>query len=427
MNHLKFRVLDWIGDFQDPATSTLAAFKIDAGSEADPIVLTEVADDIAKTIRQHINVPLLPVTLWMVQRWWRLRWEPERGTPSYSWRLAHSMSAIGGGYAWPPIEIFSDGPYISLRLSRETKPDAAAIRYLSDVRINVPAETFERAVDEFIQQVMARATQTGADAEVREIWDELNDERRSEETSKLCRVQALAGIDPGDAPQDWLNQFFSLEKETGPQSLEEIAAILPELGNDIEAAQQTVKKIRDSKATIDLSWIQPPPADPAPELPWERGARLAHFARSLMGLNPEQPILDLDQYLSPTGMDSESPAGFHGGFRNGRTHVHLRSTRNVSQRFFLARLIGCALVLSRENHLLPVTDGNTALQKMTRSFAQELLCPWAALKRFVEANGLDEEAITKAAEYFQVSPLLILTALVNKGEAPRTRLWNKFA
>lgn len=64
-----------------------------------------------------------------------------------------------------------------------------------------------------------------------------------------------------------------------------------------------------------------------------------------------------------------------GGFRNavagGRTRIVVTSSHPTSQRFYLARMIGAALVLAPDQHLVPVTTSYSALQKLERSFAQE--------------------------------------------------------
>ncbi len=69
-----------------------------------------------------------------------------------------------------------------------------------------------------------------------------------------------------------------------------------------------------------------------------------------------------------------------------------------------------------------MTDAATALQKVERSFAQELLCPFAALDAFTEEHGLDDDGIDDAAEHFGVSQRLILSTLVNKHKLGRQRL-----
>lgn len=91
------------------------------------------------------------------------------------------------------------------------------------------------------------------------------------------------------------------------------------------------------------------------------------------------------------------------------------------QRFDLARLVAAAMVAHPGQHLLPVSRAGTALQKIERAFAQELLCPWDRLLPMIEERGTGDEAIAEAAEHFQVSELVVITTLVNKGSVPRER------
>jgi Zn-dependent peptidase ImmA (M78 family) len=115
-----------------------------------------------------------------------------------------------------------------------------------------------------------------------------------------------------------------------------------------------------------------------------------------------------------------------GGFRNrvanGRTKILLPSSRPTTQRFFLARMIGAAHVLAPEEHLIPVTDSDSALQTLERAFAQEFLCPWAALDAFTNEHGVGDDALNEAAEHFQVSEWTVRSTLVNRGKISRDRL-----
>ena len=63
-------------------------------------------------------------------------------------------------------------------------------------------------------------------------------------------------------------------------------------------------------------------------------------------------------------------------------------------------LRGAALVSHADQHVLPGSNAGTALQKLERAFAQELLCPWRDLDEFTDEHGTDDEAIEAAADYF---------------------------
>ncbi len=84
--------------------------------------------------------------------------------------------------------------------------------------------------------------------------------------------------------------------------------------------------------------------------------------------------------------------------------------------------MGAALTLDAQEHVLPVSHVRTSLQKLERSFAQELLCPWEELDAFTNDHGIDDDGIADAAEHFAVSQLLVETTLVNNGKLPRDRL-----
>lgn len=430
MRQLEFEILSWLAhdDGDQAARATQASLCIRAGSGREP--LTEVEDTVARTVRSHINVAGAPIAVWLLANWWRLRWESDTRSDSLDWKQAHSMSAIGEGYAWPALELCSDGEFIQLRLARDNVADACAIRYLRAAQIEVPADDFESAVDEFADQIDCRLTQLSPDVRrIAELRDELREERTDPGRAKQCKWQALAGIDPGEASDAWLGAAQSLAELAGATGCAEVMAASPSSENAIEAARNTVEQIKASKITLDLSWVtqQPLPANPA-ELPWERGARLARELRARLGLGQE-PIssnwlgerLRVKLPLKPTHRMM-----FAGGFVNGgglkTTSVSVPSWREDNQRFFLARLIGWVRGVPAGEHLLPITDARTALQKLERAFAQEFLCPYEALNRFTDQHGLDDEGIEDAATHFGVSQRLVISTLVNKKKLPRERL-----
>jgi Zn-dependent peptidase ImmA (M78 family) len=85
-------------------------------------------------------------------------------------------------------------------------------------------------------------------------------------------------------------------------------------------------------------------------------------------------------------------------------------------------LVADHLYAPGEDRILPATDAKTARQKFRRSFAQEFLCPFDDLRAYIDDRPLSDEIIEEAADYFQVSPLLTKTTLVNRGLLSRDAL-----
>lgn len=434
MSELEFHIDDWLGSaLDDPLErETLASLRVTAGANGS--ILTEVEDTLARTVRSHINVPAYFVARWLLVNWWRLRWEPEPYTVgrSYDWLCSHSWAGIGGDYAWPPLTIASDGEFVHLQMQAERRADVSAIRFLSDVAVSIPAVEFEQAVDRFIDKVEARLLAClPAERELSELREELREERSAPKLARMCKFQAIAGIDPGAASEGWILAVEELVARAGPSAAEEVLAVLPDLQGGLEAASSAIAAMRDSKTTIKLGWAGCDLSSlPRNELPWQRGARLASQLRARLGLQPGPVPSDkledlLDTKLPLPRSSWSGPRKLTGGYRNGaqdRTAILVTSNWDTTQRFYLARLIAAALLSPSNQPVLPVAETFTAFQKYQRSFAQEFLCPWQDLDAFTDENGTDEDGIADAANHFAVSSWLVETTLVNKGKLPRSRL-----
>ena len=99
--------LEFTVDWTDADVSpTAARIKIDvAGANA-----CRSENLWSRTLDDAPHVDAMPLALWMAQSWWRLRWEgkPETHSRQNSWRMAHELSAAGGGFLWPRVSFTSD-------------------------------------------------------------------------------------------------------------------------------------------------------------------------------------------------------------------------------------------------------------------------------------------------------------------------------
>jgi Zn-dependent peptidase ImmA (M78 family) len=96
------------------------------------------------------------------------------------------------------------------------------------------------------------------------------------------------------------------------------------------------------------------------------------------------------------------------------SYIVLASNFETGRRFQLARLLGDRLTAPGDSHLRLATHAATYRQKMQRSFAAELLCPFDALTDKV-GNDFSAESLEDAAHHFNVSERTVRTLLVNHG------------
>jgi Zn-dependent peptidase ImmA (M78 family) len=115
-------------------------------------------------------------------------------------------------------------------------------------------------------------------------------------------------------------------------------------------------------------------------------------------------------------------AGFRRQSNLWAVNAALRKRRPTSRRFEVARLLGDNLFATPADSVLPITETETARQKIQRSFAQELLCPAQGLREFRGSSYPDEELVAEAAEHYEVSDWTVISALVNKGLCSRDLL-----
>lgn len=424
---LDFSVVGWLpgSGLTELERATLASLSIVAG--ADRGILTEVEDLSARTVRGHINVPAYPIARWLLVNFWRLRWEPWRGEPASDWLESHSMAAIDGAHAWPALDFASDGDFVQLRLRAEGKADVAAIRYLREVNLEIPVLDFERAVFAFIDTVEGRVAGTlPGQKELIELREELVLEREDPKVAAACRLQAIAGIDPGAASPEWFGSVASIASEAGPTATDELLAVLPMIPEGLGGLETTVAAMRGAPTSIRLDWV-PAAGTHGSEPAWSRGEELAKSVRAHLSLDGG-PLLNarlgalLDVQLPLQRNVSSASPRLSGAYRGASRATMLVPTANPqSQRFYLARLIAAASELQSQR-VLPVSKTATALQKFERAFAAEFLCPWRDLDAFTDECGTDDDAIAEAAAHFDVSEMLVLSSLVNKGKVHRARL-----
>ncbi|WP_213980490.1 hypothetical protein [Sphingomonas sp. dw_22] len=376
---------------------------------------TEVDDVLAGRTGRHVYLPAYRLAEWLTWNWWRLRWEPFRSTQS--WRLAHNMAAIGGGWIWPNAAVITDGNHVILRpiptLPRSSEP----LRYLSSLPLLVTAHDFEAAIDNFVIRVLdqLRGSELGA-TNLRDLWDELIAERSDPKLSRFRKLEALLGWDPGEADDALIEQLEADSEELGIGAVEELAANgageRAPLGRaelmEIAGREGIGARLGDA-ATLGHGYQGPDPQT----LSWWRGVHAATALRAADKLGDD--VVTDDRLCEMAGVMRGATDRRIGGvpisFELNPSVIVLRSGSGSARRFDLARILGDRNMERTEESLRPITRGRTDRQNAQIGFAAELLCPVEALKTFL-ADDLTEETYDDAADRFGVSTDIVRMQLL---------------
>lgn len=391
---------------------------------------TRANDLRAGSVRDDVFVSSYPMALWLASSWWRLRWEPEpTNSPGIEWRMSHELPAAGQGYVWPPLTIAYDGEGVEVRARRSSSSEAQPIEYLSDRTSAVPAGEFEAAVDQFIRLVLDRLDARRVwETPLETLWADVVAERQDPAAADYRRLEAQVGFDPDEACTEMIVGLIALGREIGATAVSEIA---PAFSGTDDA--DLVANLRSAVATegIPVQLAGPLPAAAGPieaERPWDQGSRLARELRAAWSLGTE-PISNewLSECLSVPAsylQAAPTPARLRLGLTvredsDGRLFRLLLHKRNATgRRFEAARLLMEMFAGPRADAWLPATDSATNRQRAQRAFAAEFLCPRDALLALLDGDASDD-ALTEAAEWFQVSPLAVRSHLAFEGTLPR--------
>ncbi len=427
---------DWLD--RDTGSELDRALAASIGVAVGEEYITRLDDLGAKTVRNRILASAWHLANWFGANWWRLRWEP---APAYwwkdvDWRMAHCLAAAGGGFVWPNAIFESDGD--SMEIAAKPKSNGARfepVRYIGDVKAWITAAEFEQKVDAFMESVLSRMqTLRLQDECLPSLWAEILKERSDVESSQQRKLEAMAGFDPDQAPAELIKNLLEDQDNLGKSALAEVAAetrhatgdalqIIRELGRPRSRPKPGGFRARVADLTI-------PSAADVESRPWQKAADLARHARKHWGLG-NKPILNrtladilhakATVFSDRSTVKSPMPLGIRAG-TSGTFDIYFNSSNKTSRRFAASRLLGDFIYFSNQERLFPATHAKTSRQKFQRSFAQEFLCPFDALKEKIQTLQPDEDDISEAADHFHVSPLLVRTTLVNHGQLEREAL-----
>ena len=388
------------------------------------VCFTELIRNESNYSDDYLQAPPVQLAFWITDNWWRLRWEPVVSDKVYpDWRLAHELSAIGGGYIWPRLRIWSEDTRVGLASRSDPPRMNFALRYTKDALVFVAAEQFEAAVDQFLEQAVD--AQSDDKVALSAQFSALKEERNNQDVAMWRRLEAKLGYDVDSAPDHLISGLLKYVEAYGNGGVEE--AIVATQGEEAaDALEEIISVAKRSRLVCDLheavgaaGSVMNATSKPI----WEIAEKAAMAVRNGLGFQggpirntrlAELLNISRDGFRSRESEVTRLQYGLR--LRKGegeRNVVALCSRWSQGRRFELCRTLGDA-IWSGGDALGPMTKTKTARQKFQRAFAQSLLCPYRDLLSYINTENPSDEDISAAARYFHVSERVIQTVLVNK-------------
>ncbi len=389
------------------------------------VCFTELVRDGGNQADDYLQAPPVQLAFWITDNWWRLRWEPiVSDNVDPTWRLAHELSAIGGGYIWPRLRIWGEDPRVGLACRSDPLSMNFALRFTKDALVFVGADQFEASVDRFLSKAVDAASDDKVALNAQFLA--LKEERVDDNAATWRRIEAKLGYDIDRAPSELVQLLLGYLESYGNEGVEE-AIVASQGETSADTLAEEIKVAKKSKVVCELHDAIAAAGDIKQRYTkpiWEVAEEAATAVRRGLGADngplrntrlAELLNVSKDHFRS---RDAE-PGGLHYGLRlregdGNRNVVALSSRWAQGRRFELCRTLGDA-IWSGNDPLGPITRTKTGRQKFQRAFAQSLLCPYEDLLSYINTEVPSEEDISAAARFFHASERVIQTVLVNKG------------
>lgn len=402
--------------------ATWARFALRLGD----ITVTEAYDARARSVREHLLIPLYPVAEWIATHWWSLLYEPEApGRSEYARR--HNLRYCREGFAFPNLAIKPAGEQVNMEWWPLELP-AERLRFARTGSDQTSLVMVRDKLAELVSTVIDRLdVQRIGETLLHQEWEAVTS--ADEEEAAFCIAAARMGFDPyslGDERRDelvrtnellpdaWRDEFFAA---AAPSRFFEQAQTL------LEWRARMADRPVDTTPLIALrNWC---PRVDARQTPWDEGYTIARKLRAHLGLDGR--ALPDDESLAGSLGIRGSPVDFADGPLMASSFDALvdvvdreapsfltTKRRPVQSRFAFARaLFEYLTALDRATGL--VTGSRTERQKRSRAFAAEFLAPSALIRERLAGEQVDPDAIDELAAELGVSGYVVQHQVENHG------------
>lgn len=403
---------------------------VDLKLQVGTAVLTQLSRRNSPGPTDSLRCPSAPVAFWFADNWWRHRWESKPATLSSGWRMAHEMTAIGHGNAWPNLTLWGDRERVMLVSKADPPGLAGPVRFLTDAITYVPGSEFETIIDLMLEAAL-EAVPDEQHQPLFALLAALRDERADPRVSAWRRLEAVNGYCPDQAPEALIADLLTLEDRFEAADVEEAAAAAA--GGQSAVSLNAALRAAENGAMVDFSHalgLTATHADATQRMePWVLAERAADVLRNALGQGVK-PLLQkrlsellgmTAKYMAAQQTPQSSPYALRLA-KEGRAQTVVLTARWAhDRRFQAARTLGDA-IWSECSALGVLSTVGSVRQKFQRAFAAALLCPVEGLMEFLDTDAPTDEDISEAARQFHVNEKTVRSVLVNKQIIQRHRL-----
>lgn len=411
------------------------------GITAHTFSLAKNRDKVLGSEKKCALVSALPFARWAASSFWRILYEPgpltDQSAPLW-WRMAHEMTSIGEGWAWPDITFISDGRLVHVTAQEQSEAASSwqRARYITSGGWDIPVPEMRDALRNFITGVKERLSEAGSAPEVAEELNERLEEDEDFGARDYRIIEAMLGYDPGDAPARLMRKFCDLaEYRVDMAVLKELAGGLNPLfgcrrDDQVSALERACGSMKSRvRATLKLPDIP----RPSTSEPWEYGQQLARALRKQYSFSDTEKIdkkrlLELFS-LTRSQFQRVPLVGDVSICKKENSHISLsfKSMKSGSsfyleqRRFQLGRVLGAYLASAPHEKWLTMSGGSTWDQQMQRNFSSEFLAPLDGILEMIptDPNNLSLDLAKEIAKYFGVTPYTIISNLMNNHKMDR--------
>jgi hypothetical protein len=420
---LDFEWIDPAGARGPELRATWASLQISLDGNA----VTRLIDEVSRSVRSHLFLPLYPVAEWLATHWWFLFHEvetPGRST-SEQYENRHNLRHGAEGFALPSLTIQPMGDQVRL-IWQPVRLEAQNLEFTASGSVQVSESELRQTLSDFISAVLRRLQEQGVEETLlaRE-WNSIL--AADEEEREFCATVASLGIDPYTLDEKKQQEIIEVGESLPPSIWTDFFAVadfatLPQQARQVLAALKSSRRNRSNLESLKTLKMEMRAGARLQGSPWQQGYQFAHQLRDRLNLNGDR-LSSFSALGKALGVQMKSaitqatslPSSLNAlvAMNSHESPVFaVPSRRDDAIRFAFCRALFEYLTTTEGQPLL-LTTARSDRQKRNRAFAAEFLVPKDLLRKELSSHIVGDEEMDDLAAAFGVSPNVIRHQIEN--------------